>query len=257
MRKESNTSESAPPTPKRSQPQVQVQDWGATPPQQPPYWYPPPPVPPPAPEPVPAPAAEAPPAPVEPLPAAPEAPASQGQPGVPSLAAGSLPPTLGKTPTSINQLLPTNPYGTKATHFTGPVVSGPTPGNPLGVEGVAQLNFACQIDYTMGNFTLPIQFPTNSFLLSVTTVEYQVFSPNVTAPSISLGSTSGAADILAATVIPAGTVTTPIAGQLPLWTAVSPQVPFQAFLSVAGNTGNTAGGLFLLITYARLALKWS
>lgn len=176
---------------------------------------------------------------------------------------GSLPPFLGKTPTSVAQLQRNLP-GTKGSHFGGPVVSGPTPGSPYPltagqnpqVAGAAALALALLIDSSMGNFSIPIAFPPGSFVYSWLSV---CFTPFATGPLVfTMGTTSGASDIFAAGSFGSagGEVDQNITGSLPLWNAVSPQVPFQGWLNVTANNAGTGQGLIVLF-FIRLPLPWS
>jgi hypothetical protein len=171
----------------------------------------------------------------------------------------SIPPTLpplGHVPTHIGELYAN--VGTKASAFSGPVVSGRPNANHLddSVWGSAILALPLRIDYSMGNFTLPIQFPRDAILLGTIQLGVTAFT---TAPTLSLD-----ADPLATTtLVPIGAA--PAAGEqesnlavttaLPGAAAVAPEVPFQAFLAVSGNTG-TAGASILLILFARVTPNW-
>lgn len=185
-----------------------------------------------------------------------EAPAPAA--GQPTPFAVPMPPPLGKTPTSIKQMMPnSSSTTTRATHFTGPVVCGPPPGSTA-VGGAAICTLALQLDYSMGNFSLPVQFPPGALLLWAISIEYAAFTA---APSISLGRTSGAADILAADALGLtadATQIVPVTGALPFpWETVTGGAPGQAFLNVTGNTANTAGGAFLLFAYVMMARPWN
>lgn len=157
---------------------------------------------------------------------------------------------LGKTPTSINQILLSG--GAKATHFTGPVVSGNSAHEVL---GSALLAMAISVDYTMGNFSLPIQFPTDSLLLYFVTMPYAAFAGGTGDTQVQLGTASGRNDIATANGFGAlHTITiNPVQGTLPF--SVDPN-PFQCWITV-NNEGNTAGKGVVLLTYARLAQAWS
>jgi hypothetical protein len=179
---------------------------------------------------------------------APEAEAPEA-PAVPSLSGTQQPPPLlGAAPTTSTQLRGLVP-GSKASHFTGPVVSGPTPGSPDGIAGAAVLTATFSIDYTMGNFALPIQFPVNSILLwaqSVVIVAYDLAEPTV-----ELGTAANGADILALT---------PFAGvRSSEWQAVTLGLPANGviYLSVAGNTGHASGQALVTLGYARCARAWN
>jgi hypothetical protein len=177
---------------------------------------------------------------------------------------GSLPPLLGKAPTSVAQMQRNIP-GTKGSHFTGPVVSGPSPGAPYPftagqnpqVSGTGACALALLLDYTMGNFSIPIAFPQGSFIYSWLSV---CFAPFATGPvAFTMGTTSGATDIVSGGSFGAalGELDQNITGSLPLWNATSPQVPFQGWLNVTGNTGGPAGQGLIVLFFIRLALPWS
>lgn len=168
--------------------------------------------------------------------------------------AGSLPPFLGKTPTSVTQLQRNLP-GTKGAHFNGPVVSGPGPGKSE-VAGVGTCALTLLLDYTMGNFSIPIVFPSGSFIYSWLSV---CFAPFATGPvAFTMGSTTGATDIFSNGSFGAanGELDQNITGSLPLWNVVSPQVPFQGWLNVTGNTGGPGGQGLIVLFYVRLPLPW-
>lgn len=169
--------------------------------------------------------------------------------------AGTLPPLLGKAPTSVAQLQRNLP-GAKGAHFNGPVVSGPAPGASQ-VAGAAPCALALLVDYTMGNFSIPIAFPAGSFVYSWLSVCFTAFA---TGPVVfTMGSTSGASDIFAAGSFGSagGEVDQNITGSLPLWNAVAPAVPFQGWLNVTGNTGGPAGQGLIVLFYVRLPLPWN
>ena len=167
---------------------------------------------------------------------------------------GSLPPLLGKAPTSVAQMQRNLP-GTKASHFSGPVASGPPSGKE--VSGAAACALTLLLDYTMGNFSIPVVFPTSSFVYSWLSV---CFTPFATGPvAFTMGSISGATDIFSNGSFGAanGELDQNITGSLPLWNAVSPQVPFQGWLNVTGNTGGPAGQGLIVLFYVRLPLPWN
>jgi hypothetical protein len=150
--------------------------------------------------------------------------------GMPPL--GKPPAPLGKTPTSIAQMM-FPAIGIPGTHFQGALVSGATPG-VQGAAGSALLTLTLQLDSSMGNFDLPIQFPGGSFLTSFTAVTY---APGLAATA-ALGTQQAGTDI-GSFVLPAlGAVAAPVppSVQLPVWSAVAPVSPFQAWLHVASNT---------------------
>ena len=168
--------------------------------------------------------------------------------------AGSLPPFLGQAPTSVAQLQRNIP-GAKGSHFTGPVVSGPAPGKPE-VSGVGACALTLLVDYTMGNFSIPVAFPAGSFIYSWLSV---CFAPFAVGPvAFTMGSTSGATDIFSNGSFGAahGELDQNITGSLPLWDAVLPAVPFQGWLNVTGNTGGPAGQGLIVLFFIRLPLPW-
>jgi len=174
-------------------------------------------------------------------------------PGQPAMSAP--PKRLGTKPTGISQIM--YPDGIAATHIQGPLVSGPTPG-VQGASGSAQLTLTLQIDSSMGNFSIPIQFPGGSFIQSITAVTYETGLD--AGASVQLGQQVNTADIMAATVLPAkGAVLTPVLPliHMPLWDGVCPMCPFQAWLTVTGNVSHPTGGSIVIITYTRLAGPWS
>jgi hypothetical protein len=145
--------------------------------------------------------------------------------------------------------------GVASSHFTGALVSGATPGVQA-AAGTALLALALQIDGSMGNFDLPIQFPGGSFLASFTAVTVAAGLPGVIV--VNLGTQQTLADIGVITVPALGAIAAPVQPleQLPIWGAVSPLVPFQIWLHVGGNTAS-AGITILVINYQRLASPWS
>lgn len=167
---------------------------------------------------------------------------------------GPAPKPLGGAPTSVNQI--EFPGSVLGTHFAGPLISGPAPGANY-ASGSAFLALTLQIDWSMGNFNIPVQFPSGSFIQSVTAVTYEAGLG--AAVSVSLGTQSGATDIVSFTLPAKGTVLPPVEPtvQLPLWDGVCPFCPFQAWLSVGSNTGHTAGGAIVIIQYVRVAAPWS
>lgn len=174
----------------------------------------------------------------------------------PDQPAKSAPPkSLGSTPVGVSQIM--FPDGVQATHFVGPLVSGPTPG-VQGAAGSAKLVLTLQIDWSMGNFSIPVQFPFGSFLESITAVTYETGLNAAT--TVQLGTQQSASDIVTIDELPAkGAVLEPElpGAQLPVWSDQCPFCPFQMWLTVSGNTGATAGGAILLVNYVRLAAPWS
>lgn len=176
--------------------------------------------------------------------------------------------TDGVGPQSVHQLEPPLPIGTKATHFSGPLVSGGIPQSALWrlphqiqgatpVGGTPILTTTFTVDWSMGNFSVTTQFPPNSLIISFAGVTAVPFTAS---PTFQLGSLSGGSDILTAGTFPApGTPITfnPATGQLPLWDATGLQQPFQAFLTVNGNTGGTAGLGIILIQFLTIPQRWT
>lgn len=169
----------------------------------------------------------------------------------------SLPPLLGHAPTSFRQMMSNLP-GTKATHITGPLVSGPVPGSPL-VAGAAPLALTLMLDYTMGNFNLVLPFPPGSFIYSWMSIAFTGFNASPGPVAFGLGSQSGLTDIFSGGSFGSagGEIDQNITGSLPLWNAVSPLVPFQAWLNVSGMAGATAGQGLIVLFYFRLPQAWS
>lgn len=176
--------------------------------------------------------------------------------------------TNGLGPQSAHQLEPPLPVGTKATHFSGPLVSGGIAQTPLwrqrgSIQGSAPiggtpiLTTTLSVDYSMGNFTVTTQFPPDSLIISFAGVTAVPFTAS---PTFQLGRLSGASDIISGGTFPApgGPITfQPATGQLPLWDATGLQRPFQAFLTVNGNTGGAAGLGFILIQFVRIPQRWT
>lgn len=171
-------------------------------------------------------------------------------PGQPEI--GWAPRPLRRTPQGIAEIM--SPGSIIGTHFQGPVVSGPAPGIN-GAAGAAQLSVSLQVDWSMGNFQLPITFPGGSFLQSVDAVTYE---DGINA-AITLGTESGQSDIAEIALPAKGAVAPPVQpeAQLPLWDAVQPQEPFTCWLNVSANTGSTTGGAIILLNYVRIAAPWS
>jgi len=145
------------------------------------------------------------------------------------------------------------PGSINGTHFQGPLISGPTPGVD-GAAGSALLVLSLQIDYTMGDFSIPVPFPGGSFLQSLNAVTYEA---GLTA-TVTLGAQTGQSTIgtIALPALNATGASIQPARQLPLWNAVPPEQPFTAWLNVAGSAG-TAGGAIILIHYVRVTGPWS
>jgi hypothetical protein len=110
------------------------------------------------------------------------------------------------------------------------------------------------IDYSMGNFSLTIQFPANSFLYGVS-IEGLIAFTAATPPTVQLGRTAGGAQILAATplsIVLRSVTNVPVIGSLPFPGDTGVLAPWQASLTVAGNAGtSTAGSNLVAIIYGR------
>jgi hypothetical protein len=145
----------------------------------------------------------------------------------------------------------------QGTLFQGPIVSGPTPG-ANGAAGAARLTLCLQLDHTMGNFQLPIQFPGGSFIVGVNAITLQT---GLTTAFISLGTQAGQGDICTVPLPALGAQLDPPPPpmvQLPLWNAVLPQAPFTAWINVSSNpTSSTTGMALILIDYVRVPAPWS
>lgn len=171
-------------------------------------------------------------------------------PGQPEM--GYPPKLLRRTPQGADEIM--FPGSLQGTLFQGPVLSGPAPGID-GAVGAARLTLSLQIDWTMGNFQIPVPFPGASFLLAVNAVTVQ----DGLAAFITLGTEQGQGDICTVAPPPKDS-TAPMVQpmvQLPLWDAVLPQEPFVAWLNVSANTGATAGIAIVLVDYVRVAPAWS
>lgn len=173
------------------------------------------------------------------------------------------PPPSENTPAGMDALGAPLPIGTKATHFSGPIVSGGLPQVPvwpdfasLAVGGSAMLSTTLAIDFGMGNFMVPLQFPSDALITGFAMATVVQFT---TPPSFQVGKTPGAGDIAGGSLpAPGGPLQfQPATGQLPLWDAAPPQRPFLAFLTVSGNTGGTAGLGFVLLQYVRIPQRWT
>jgi hypothetical protein len=152
---------------------------------------------------------------------------------------------LGKTPTSVAQIL-LSPYGSALpSRVTGPLASGPAGGT----VGTALLSIGLSIDYSMGNFSLPVQLPPGSILLWLQATTYQAWSGGTQNPTVSLGTTNGGTQILAAQTFPAKGIMllAPATGTLPF--ATDPN-PWQFWINLTGFS-NTAGAGFVVLIYGR------
>jgi len=184
-------------------------------------------------------------------------------------APGYPPPPAGSTAQSAHNLMPPLPIGTKATHFSGPLVSGGIPqvsewsaphgglmlNDPIG--GTPILTTYLALDYSQGNFSVPVQFPEDSLIISYAAVTAIPFTAS---PTFQLGTLSGASDIVSGGAFPAAgspVTFTATTGQLPLWDPPGLQQSFQAFLTVNGNTSGTAGLGFILFQFVRIPQRWT
>ena len=157
---------------------------------------------------------------------------------------GGPPPLLGKVPTSAKQL--TFQPTVMPTRFTGPVLSG---GKDEVVVGSAMLQLPLWIDWTMGNFSLPIQFQRGSMLLWIVQMAYAPFNGSQST-SVALGTNQNGAQIAAADGFDVyhNIKIRQCTGTLPF--AIDPN-PFQCWITV-NNYGATAGSGVVLIGYARI-----
>jgi hypothetical protein len=179
----------------------------------------------------------------------PQAQQQPSQPAGPTPLVG--PPVLGKTPTAINQIFVTGGY--KATHFRGGVVSGGfTPGETPGVD---LASIALYVDYSMGNFTLPLQLPKDSILLWRVLMPYVAFAGGSGDTQVELGVAANGVGISPATNMGAlNSITiTPVVAPVPQANATN---PFQIYITVTGN-GNTSGSGLVVLVFARLAQIWN
>jgi hypothetical protein len=171
----------------------------------------------------------------------------------PAVTPAIVPPVLGAVPTGINQILVTS-LGEKASHFKGPVASGGVPGSNLAV-GAALLSLAVQVDYSMGNFSLALQFPPDCVLLWTTTLVYTAFAGGTGDTTVALGTTANGVDVLAATAMGAihTTAIHPVTGTLPYGADANPG---KLWITVT-QLGSTAGLGLVNLIYARNFLKWN
>ena len=162
-----------------------------------------------------------------------------------------IPPAFGSTPISINQIIwaPAR----FPTTFTASVQSGDRSQGQ--VVGTGMLALPVIIDYTMGNLSLTIQFPPNTFLYAVSITCLVPFTA-ATAPTVQLGRTAGGAQILAATSlseVARSVVNALVMGSLPFPGDTGVLPAWQASLTVAGNAAgaSTAGSNLVAIIYGR------
>lgn len=165
---------------------------------------------------------------------------------------GSAPPLLGHAPQGANDVM--YPGTQQGTLFQGPVLSGPTPG-VNGAVGAAQLCLCLQVDGSMGNFEIPIQFPGGSFIGAVNAV---TLAAGLNA-FVMLGTQAGQGDICTVPLPALGAFAPPVepAVQLPLWNAVAPEAPFTMWLNVSTNATQSAGIALVIVGYVRIPSRWS
>jgi hypothetical protein len=165
-----------------------------------------------------------------------------------------IPPALKATPTSIKQMI-WSPPARVPNIFTSSFQSGDQSQGQVIGTGIIALPII--IDYTMGNpANLPILFPPNSFLYAVS-IQCLVPFTAVSVPTVTLGRTTGGAEILSAQTMSKvlhSVTNTPVLSSLPFPgdTGLG-LVPWQALLTVAGNDAglNTAGSNLMVILYGR------
>jgi hypothetical protein len=157
---------------------------------------------------------------------------------------GGPPPLLGKAPTAARQL--TFKPSVPVTRFTGPVLSGSK--DEVAV-GSAMLQLPLWVDWTMGSFSLPIQFQPGTMLIWVVQMAYSPWNGSQSA-SIALGTNQNGNQI----IVPDGfedihlVKIRQVTGTLPF--AIDPN-PFQAWITL-NSYGATAGSGVVLIGYARI-----
>lgn len=168
-----------------------------------------------------------------------------GPASYPNFMTGLMQSILGGTPTSLAQIR-LAPYGSsRPSRTSGPLTSGPMGGT----VGSALLALPLWIDYSMGNFSLPVPFPPGSILLWVQMTTYAAWAGGTQNPTVALGTASGLHDIFGPAAFPAQHVMelAPMTGTLPF--ATDPN-PWQAWLTIAGFA-NTSGAGFLSLIYGR------
>lgn len=160
---------------------------------------------------------------------------------------GQQHPILNQTPNAINQILLAPYANSRPSRTTGPLMSGPI---GMGqVTGSALLALPLWVDYSMGSFSLPVQFPPGCILLWIQMTTYADWAGGAQSPAISIGSTVGTSDIFGPDEFPLQHVMIlqPMIGTLPF--ATDPN-PWQAWLTVDGYA-NTSGAGFLSLIYGR------
>jgi hypothetical protein len=159
---------------------------------------------------------------------------------------GSTRSILGHIPKSLAELLLAPYASNRPSRTTGPLMSGPVGGQ---VVGSALLALPLWIDYSMGNFSLPVQFPPGSVLLWIQMTTYAAWGGGTQNPAVSIGTANGTSDIYGPIAFPAQHVMTlqPMTGTLPFATDAN---PWKAWLTINGYS-NTSGAGFLSLLYAR------
>jgi hypothetical protein len=126
--------------------------------------------------------------------------------------------------------------------------------DPIG--GTPILTTYLTLDYSQGNFTVPVQFPEDSLVIGIASATAVAFTAS---PTFQLGRTPGASNVASGGMPAPGAPLSFLAasGQLPLWGAAAPEAPFMAYLTVAGNAGGTAGLGFILVQFLRIPQRWT
>src|SRR5215471_9555467 len=154
------------------------------------------------------------------------------------------PPLLGHKPVTVREM--TVGFLQPVTRFTAPMLSG---SKGADVIGTSILQLPLYVDWTMGDFTMPIQFEAASLVLWMAKLAYADFNGvDVSTPrktSVSLGSSSGGGEIIAQDGfdVPHLMHYQTATGTLPY--AVDPN-PYKGYLTVT-QYGATAGQGIVLI----------
>jgi hypothetical protein len=140
-------------------------------------------------------------------------------------------------PTSIASFL--DPDAKLATAFKGPVISGDYAKD--GVPGIAMLHKRAKIDFTYGNFSIPVKFPPSAILTQYMVQIQQSYNGTLT--KINLGTALNGVDIANVDVTVAPTqLLNNITGILgSTWTI---------YLSQVLGAGNTQGKATVMIFYS-------
>jgi hypothetical protein len=161
-----------------------------------------------------------------------------------------LPPYFGSTPTSINQII-WSPSRVPTT-FTSSIQSGDRSQGQ--VVGTAMMALPFILDYSMGNFNLPIQFPPNSFLYMVSITNLIPFTGAVL-PNVWMGRTATGDEIMVVTPlsnVPHAVQNVQVESALPVPGETGVLPPWQARFWVSSNVGtSTAGSALIAIIYGR------